>query len=378
MAILIVEDLSDLAVGGAPLRWRGLAAAMAEHGEVVPIEVTAIRRDLGCAVACTHASTLVQGGADPYARYHCPRAAQAVADIVSALPRQPVVVRHLRLHRYLDAVLDAGQPDVALDLHNAEADLYEELLAHPFAVRWAAMMPTELRAIRAVEARACRTAKLVTVCSARDESLIRRRYAPAATAVIPNAVRVTPGSEPAPLTGGGPDLLFLGALEWFPNAHAVLQLAQEIFPVVKRVMPTATLTIAGAKPPPALRAWLDDAGITLIADPSDTRSLMPGRILVVPLQFGGGTRLKILEAFAAGCPVISTGKGAEGLAAQPGVHYLEANTARQFAAQLLRLRADPHADMRRRRAALDLVDDRYSWQAITDTVGDTLDQLRKP
>jgi len=377
MAVLVVEDLGERAVGGAPLRWRGLAAALARHQPLVTIETDALRREVGCGdrCDCPPASLVAYGSGrpDPYARYGCSRAVAALSTRIAALPRQPVIVSHLRLHRYLGAALAAGATDVAIDLHNAEADLYFEMLAHPFAVRWAGLMAGEGEAIRAVEAWACRAARLVITCSDRDADLIRERYSPRATAVIPNAVAVGPPPEPGP--AATPDLLFLGAMQWFPNLHAALHLVQEIYPLLKRVLAHSSLTVAGHAPPPMLADWIAGTDAVLIADPPAPRDLLAGRVLAVPLHFGGGTRLKILEAFAHGCPVISTAKGAEGLAAQPDVHYLAADTPRQFVAQLIRLTCDPIGDRRRRRAAYDLVAADYSWPAIASSAGPVLATL---
>jgi Glycosyltransferase len=82
---------------------------------------------------------------------------------------------------------------------------------------------------------------------------------------------------------------------------------------------------------------------------------------IMPIFSGGGTRLKVLESFAYGRPVVSTAKGVEGLSARPDEHYLPAETGEQFAAQLNALR-DPRLVERLAAAGRALVEERYSWR----------------
>jgi len=95
----------------------------------------------------------------------------------------------------------------------------------------------------------------------------------------------------------------------------------------------------------------------------------------VPLTAGAGTRVKILEAFAARVPVVSTAKGVEGLDAEPGRHYLRAETGDEFVAALTRLRDDPTLGERIAGDAAALVDARYSRVAVRDAVATALAQL---
>jgi glycosyltransferase involved in cell wall biosynthesis len=112
--------------------------------------------------------------------------------------------------------------------------------------------------------------------------------------------------------------------------------------MIADVLPEARLTLVGRDPSARMMAAArDDSRITItgsVADPAEY--LNRSQICIVPLRRGGGTRLKILEAFASGCPVISTRKGAEGLSVIDGKHLLFAETAEDFVAAAKRLRQD--------------------------------------
>ena len=161
-------------------------------------------------------------------------------------------------------------------------------------------------------------------------------------------------------------LLFLGSLDWRPNLDAVGLLLDAVFPAVRRRIPDATLALVGRKPPDWLRRRAAEAaGVELFADVPDVRPhLAAAAALVVPLRAGGGSRLKILEALAAGVPVVSTAVGAEGLS--DGVHRvidLAADAGESFvAAACARLARPPHLD----RAAVGRELRRYEWDDLAD------------
>jgi glycosyltransferase involved in cell wall biosynthesis len=120
---------------------------------------------------------------------------------------------------------------------------------------------------------------------------------------------VAPRTPPPP--GAPPVLLFVGALDYGPNVVAVRRLLDEVMPAVLRSRPDALLQVVGrgAGRVRDRRPWLQ-----VHADVPDVAPFLAGAsACVVPLTSGGGTRLKILEALAAGVPVVSTAVGAEGL-----------------------------------------------------------------
>lgn len=160
-------------------------------------------------------------------------------------------------------------------------------------------------------------------------------------------------------------LVYNGALTYQANYDAVKYFLAEVYPLIQQTRPDVTLSITGATTGVNLEGLPLSASVELTGQLDDVRQVVAGsRVCIVPLQEGGGTRLKILEAMALGTPVVSTTKGAEGLEARHGEHLLLADDAASFAECTLSLLHD--ADLRQRLVvnARRLVEDHYNWTQI--------------
>jgi glycosyltransferase involved in cell wall biosynthesis len=160
--------------------------------------------------------------------------------------------------------------------------------------------------------------------------------------------------------------LFLGSLDWRPNLDAVKLLLDRIFPQVRSHEPRARLLLVGRKPP----AWLSKRarecpGVDLLADVPDVRPHLDCcGLLAVPLRIGGGSRLKIIEALATECPVVSTRVGAEGLELAAGRHYTEANSVAEMSAAILDAMRRPEHHRTLARQGRKVVVRRYDWSIL--------------
>jgi glycosyltransferase involved in cell wall biosynthesis len=160
-------------------------------------------------------------------------------------------------------------------------------------------------------------------------------------------------------------LIFNGALTYSANYDAVAYFLREIFPDILRQVPKARLRVTGSTKGVDLESLRLGGQVELTGYLPDIRpAVAESWACVVPLRLGGGTRLKILEAMALGTPVISTLKGAEGLEVEDGVHLLLAETAGEFAAQVLRVLGSPELRENLRRNAARLVAEKYEWSLI--------------
>lgn len=193
--------------------------------------------------------------------------------------------------------------------------------------------------------------------------------------VIPNGVDLASytRAQEAPQP---PTLIFTGSFRYFANHEAMVWFVGQVLPRIQTVEPAARLVITG-----------DHAGLPLPPAPNviltgllpDVRPwLARAWVSVVPIQQGGGTRLKILEAMAAGVPVVTTTKGAQGLAARHEEHLLIADSADAFAAAVLRLLRDPALRQRLADNARQLVRERYDWSAILPSFLDLVEEVAHP
>jgi len=177
----------------------------------------------------------------------------------------------------------------------------------------------------------------------------------------------------SPRDSGTPqtDLLFVGNMGYPPNVNAVTRLVTEILPLVREVRPNADLLIAGARPSKTVKQ-LEGPGVEVSGWLDDIRiAYERGRIMVVPLVIGAGLQNKILEAMSMGVPCVTTELVNRAIGAVPGEEILIASTPQEFAEQTLRLLGSPALYEKVSAQGLQLVQSRFSWQAVGDTLSST-------
>jgi polysaccharide biosynthesis protein PslH len=240
----------------------------------------------------------------------------------------------------------AGLPIMTVyDAHNIEAALQRSV-----AGGWLRAPRRITRAGRTIlrERRLASTVDQIWVCSELEKVHAAEHLRPACDIrVIPNTIEpsryASAYAENSRLaTNDVLHLIFCGSFCYLPNREAADLLINEIFPMIAGVLPEARLTLVGRDPAASMiQAARHDSRITITGSvPDPAEYLSRSQICIVPLRRGGGTRLKILEAFASGCPVISTRKGAEGLSVIDGKHLLIAETAEDFVQAAKRLWQD--------------------------------------
>jgi glycosyltransferase involved in cell wall biosynthesis len=174
----------------------------------------------------------------------------------------------------------------------------------------------------------------VLTCSALDRERLAGRYPGSRFAVIPNA---TPPAGELPTARRGTALLMVGNMTYLPNRDGAEWLIGEVLPLLGPV----DLTLVGACDPELRDLAAATPGVTATGPVPDTGPYYAGaQAAVVPLRAGGGTRIKILEAFARRVPVIATSLGAEDLELTDERHLLLADTPEGFAARCRRVLSD--------------------------------------
>jgi glycosyltransferase involved in cell wall biosynthesis len=149
--------------------------------------------------------------------------------------------------------------------------------------------------------------------------------------VIPNGVDIPTSSSGTP-PDSRPTLAFVGMMSYEPNIAGITWFVRQALPLIRRSIPDIRLIVVGSDPPPEVRRLHDGDSVVVTGTvPHVEPYLARARVAIAPLFFGGGTRIKILEAFANRRPVVTTTIGAEGLDVDDGIHLLIADEPDAFA-----------------------------------------------
>jgi polysaccharide biosynthesis protein PslH len=256
-----------------------------------------------------------------------------------------------------------------LDEHNVVWRLTEELARGWGGIRQV-LGRVEATRMRRYEAEMCRVFRLITVVSEGDrQQLIQLGAAPGRVAAHPIGFNAAfPARQSQPQDG---PVLLLGDQAWPPNADAAFWYAREIHPILASRRPGIRAEIIGRRPSSRLIA-MGRRGLIVRGYAPDLESAWrDAGVLAVPLRAGSGMRVKILEAFARGVPVVATAKALEGISAVDGLHCIVADEPELFAAGLEVILNDDELATRLARNARLLVEARYDSRAITARVADS-------
>jgi glycosyltransferase involved in cell wall biosynthesis len=276
---------------------------------------------------------------------------------------------HLDGLTYASAHMDLP---LVMDMHNvysqlaARAAAEADFLRRPYLAYQASLLAR-------MERRAAQVAHTILAVS-EDDAAYFARLGAARVVVVPNGVDCEAYTDaPCGARTGPPMLLYVGALGWPPNAHAARFLATDVLPNVRATIPDTRLVIVGKEPPEDLLALARaDDHVEVRGNVGDVAPYFrSAHVLAVPLQAGGGTRLKILEAFAAKCPVVSTAVGAEGLGATDGRHLLIRDRT-AFGAAIVDVLTNGDATAERARHARQLACERFDWSVVGARAGDAI------
>lgn len=178
-----------------------------------------------------------------------------------------------------------------------------------------------------------------------------------------------------PKTNMGKQLLLIGGMDYQPNRDSLYYFIQEIFPLIQDRVPDVKVVIVGK----GLHRVSNLVSVRGIEFHENVPDILPyfrkSDMLVVPLRLGAGTRIKILEAMAAGIPVVSTSKGCEGIEVTNGEHLLIADSPEAFADSALQLMTDRSLAEHLSKSARMLIEGKYSWEKIIGALEVSYSQL---
>lgn len=266
----------------------------------------------------------------------------------------------------------AHRPHTLLDQHNAVYLLTQRIAETERNLVRRLIAAREARAFARYERTMCREFDAILTVTAEDREHLLKLFAPHEREYL--AARFTE----VPICGDPeavspvihreseqPTMLHLGTMFWPPNANGVLWFVREVLPLIHRQVPNARFVVAGKNPPPEVQALAADPRVEVtgyVADPMPY--LEAADAFVIPLHAGGGMRVKIVDAWLWGLPIVSTPVGAEGIRVQDGENILLAEDAPAFAQAVVRLLTEPDLNRRLRVAGRAWVEANYAWQVV--------------
>lgn len=260
--------------------------------------------------------------------------------------------------------------------HNVESHMLLRRAANERSVLRRAYFAQEGRRVQSYEARIAGRFAAHLTCSDLDSARLRA-LAPQANAVtIPNGVDID-YFQPHEVGSTTPSIIFVGSLNWYPNVEAVLFLLREIWPALKMRIPALHLDIVGSAPPRAvLELASTHADVIVHGFVEDVRPYLDAAdVYVCPIRDGGGTKLKLLDAFAMRKCVVAHPVACEGIDAIPGRHVEHAESAEDFVGTITRLLQRPAGRAAMGRAARELVTEKYSFAQIGSRLADLFSRL---
>lgn len=269
---------------------------------------------------------------------------------------------------YADTLHGTAERSIVM-AHNVESLIWQrlyEIESQPHK-RW--YIGHQWRKYERYEKRALRGAHRVVAVSDEDAALMRQRFGVRDAAVVDNGVDVAFFAEGVDRAAANPrEILFLGSLDWRPNLDSIDLLLHSILPQVMSAEPAARLCIVGRNPSQALvRRVQGYPHVELHADVPDVRPyLARAGVLAVPLRIGGGSRLKIIEAIAAGLPVVSTRIGCEGLLFTAGRDLTVVGSEMEMSAALVESIRHPARGVAMARSGKTVIDAHYDWSRLAD------------
>lgn len=276
----------------------------------------------------------------------------------------------LRFQNTVNAGGAVQRPLTVMDQHNAVYMILQRLADAERNPAKRALMQLEARKLADFEVHTCRAFDHVTWVTQEDYVAVQSRTQ-RTDIQVPNdgVLPICADPEAAPAIVRLPTarrVTFLGGLHYPPNAQGVLWFAREMFPQVLAAVPDAVLTVIGKQPPPELHSLgipVQNLEVTgYVANPAPY--LAETAAFIVPLLAGGGMRVKIIDGWSWGLPIVSTRVGAEGVEAAHGANMLLADDPAAFARAVADLLTDPALNEKIAQGGRRTVLERYNWKVV--------------
>lgn len=261
------------------------------------------------------------------------------------------------------------RPRLLMDFMDLDSDKWQQYSAKArWPMNW--VYQREARLVAKLEQQIYHTFDQSFFISANEVSLFSRQLAETSkVAVLANGLD-TKAFYPGPVkdpsrVAAAPVFLFTGVMDYLPNEDAVLWFVEAMWPQLRQQYPAATFYIAGMNPSKRIQQLAKQPGVVVTGYVED---ILPyyhqADIFVGPFRLARGVQNKILQAMACGLPIVTTPLGAEGIACEDGQQLLLATEPTQFVAAIKHLLAEPVIRQQLSAAALQLIQQHYSWQGV--------------
>ena len=272
------------------------------------------------------------------------------------------------------SALPHKKPKVIFDAHNAVWTIVERMKENALWIL-KPVLAMEAKRVKQYEGELLKTVDHVLAVTDIDRECLENAFRSSKLqeydrispiTVIPIAVD-TQKLQPVNRKVGSKNIVTLGTLYYPPNADGIRWFFNEVFPLVLKLVPDATLTIIGKDPPQDFIEMAERNASTIRVTgyvPELTPYLEQSALMVVPVRAGGGMRVRILEAFAYAMPVVTTTIGLEGIQATLNRDVFVADTSMEFANSIIRLLENDSLQNQLSRNGRILAETKYDWQAV--------------
>jgi glycosyltransferase involved in cell wall biosynthesis len=295
----------------------------------------------------------------------------AVGAVSAALDARPDVILAHRLSSMCvlmtlahEAPEKTRRAPLFLDMDDIEHVAWARRLLHDPG--WAAerLQLLQVPRLMLAEIQAIRLAATTFVCSEADRRYLARFCGGDRVQTVHNSVNFPPLDDS---DASDPLVLFVGAMDYRPNAQAVDSLVQEVWPAVRARVPAARLVAIGPRPELTASYHSADQSVTFTGFVDDLEPwYRRARVVCCPIHYGAGTRVKIIEAAAHAKAIVATRLAAEGLNFEDGREIILCDAPAELAQACVRLLGDPQAAARLGRAALQKARGAYEREAVVD------------
>jgi glycosyltransferase involved in cell wall biosynthesis len=400
--LFLTAQLPEPAHAGGTLRTNGLmrgvhAAGHEVHllsiGEPAQLAVNRAALDEFCAsveiVPLPHRKIqhrlrdlLVTNLADMQRRCDSPHFAVQLERTLAAQRFDVIQIESLEMATYLPTIQRAlpGTP-IVYDSFNAEFDLqrtiYEAERYSPRRLPAALYSLVQWRRLTRFERSVCESVDHIIAVSDADADAFARLAPGRPVSIVPNGIDAAPYAQSdTTLDLGRYALVFTGSMGYRPNVDAALWFADQILPRVRARIPEAKFFVVGSQPHPRINAIRQREDVEVTGWVPDVNPFLhAAAVYVVPLRMGSGTRLKLLQAMAAGQAAVSTSVGAQGLDVQDGVQLRLADTAEDFARVLIELLEDPVQRRKLGENGAQYVHTYHGWPVIVPKLLNVYDRI---